>query len=187
MEGMVTQQNFLKRWFPTFVSLFEQFKGDQTESKASSSLDVPRKFRPRPDAPFFLQGIEDSDLSELCSREKLLESLEWVKPPLANRGFSTATPSINQAIAEAEIIPEAVAIQSISAVPIPLRSVPDLEPDLDETNFFIRGLRTMGQLENFKNMDLLAALAWEEQGQTLQEVDPDDYELLDDLLDMADP
>lgn len=184
MEAMVTRQNFLKRWFPTFIGLFEQFKGDQTEIKVPPSLEVPTKFRP--DVPFFLQGIEEFDLSELSSREQLLESLEWVKPTLANRAFSTVTPSIEQAIAQLEIIP-AVTLPEVTAIPVPLRPEPEMEPELEAPNFFIRGLQGMGQLENFKNTDLLAALAWEEQGQTLQEVDPDDYELLDDLLDMADP
>ncbi|WP_038027886.1 hypothetical protein [Picosynechococcus sp. NKBG15041c] len=164
----MAQDSLLRRWFPTFVGLFEKLAPSSKnlptppEVKAPT-VQSPRRSPPKPSGPFFLQGLESADF---LSRDDLLLDLQWLAPPSAlDQYAATLQPPT----------PET-----------PRRSPKEaVDPDAD-SDFFIRGLHTIGNLETLKNLDLVAHLTWEEQGQTLLEVDPDDYDLLDDLLDIAD-
>lgn len=159
---MAQEDSLLRRWFPTFVGLFEKLKPPTaaptvTPHGAPSAPTLVRR-SPRPDGPFFLKGFEEATF---LSRDDLLLALQWSAPP-------------------SELDQYAATLQT----PPPRRSpVVETEPD---TDFFIRGLHHVEAVDSLKNLDLVALLTWEEQGQTLLEVDPDDYDLLDDLLDVAD-
>ncbi|AMA10220.1 hypothetical protein [Picosynechococcus sp. PCC 73109] len=159
---MAQDDSLLRRWFPTFVGLFERLKpptagAAPTRGAAPAPTLVRRS--PRPDGPFFLKGFEEA---AFLSRDDLLLALQWSAPP-------------------SELDQYAATLQGTS----PRRS-PVVETEESDTDFFIRGLQNIETVDGLKNLDLVALLTWEEQGQTLREVDPDDYDLLDDLLDVAD-
>ncbi|MBV5261514.1 hypothetical protein FLX56_24170 [Synechococcus moorigangaii CMS01] len=162
----MAEQSFLRRWFPTFVGLFEKLAPPTddpapTASAAVAPLPTLARRSPRRRGPFFLQGLETDSF---LSRDDLLLSLQWLEPP-------------------SQLDQYAATLQSAASPPVQSAVAVDPEPDSD---FFIRGLQSITAVETLKNADLLALLTWEEQGQTLLEVDPDDYDLLDDLLDAAD-
>jgi hypothetical protein len=185
--------SFLKRWFPTFVHLFGQFSGDKSVASGSSPDIKPVKLvnqsvnqgilkEPPREQSFFLQGLDDLEAFVGFSREDCLQGLGW-----ESHGLQGVTGS------RAEVIPTTafnfeqsaqIELPKLELSPPQIMGQP-IEQDSESNGFFLRGLRSISDVENMKNMELLALLRWEEQGQTLLEVDPDDYDLLDDLLEAA--
>jgi hypothetical protein len=199
MQNMQKEKtSFLKRWFPTFVHLFGQFSGEKSSGRESVSSDKPIEIKSlKPvnqladnkvlgvlkEQPFFLQGLEDLETCGSFSREDCLQGLGW-----ENHGLQEISTSRSDVIPAGVIRvisfdqPAQVEFVKLELSP-PQKMDQPIEPEAESSDFFLRGLRSIGDIENMKNVELLALLRWEEQGQTLLEVDPDDYDLLDDLLE----
>lgn len=171
MVKTTQQKSFLERLFPTFVGIFRQIKSHVRHGEKSTTVEAIAK---RPQSPFFIQGITSETAIELSSREQLLDSLGWVPLSVSNYLHSPTVSSIEPE-PKATLITEKKEIAIATAV---------VERESESPNFFIHGLQKIDGIETVKNMDLLAVLGWTEQGQILLDVDPDDYELLDNLLDM---
>lgn len=176
MAAIINQPSRLERWFPTFSKIFQFFL--QSPEEVDHPIDHSPA-QPKPLDEFFLHNVGQLEGLETASRDQLLEKLQWITLKTTHQYLPPQGYSLQ---AEKSLLTDNVSIEEIS-------SARDVVPEQQEENpgFFIQGLVQISNLDSLMGVDVLRLLNWEQEGQTLLAIDPDDYGLLDDLLDSPAP
>ncbi|AFY38750.1 hypothetical protein Lepto7376_2471 [[Leptolyngbya] sp. PCC 7376] len=172
MSTMSDQPSLVEKWFPTFIKLFQRF---HPPSDHPAPENRESQLRSKPSSKFFLHNLNGIQELESLSRERLLKTLQWISFSYPNQVYSIqnkSTEITNQIDSKDKLRQKQEVSENLALV------------ENKESDFFIQGLPSLSSSSSLKGIELLHLLTWEEEGQTLLEIDADDYELLDDILNV---